>query len=86
MRDHPEFGMQDFVKELIAQDQLEGKALGIAKQFADQGEESLSEKQKYVFQKDVINVFVTTECTCCGLEVPWEEMSFAYDNGGTCGY
>jgi hypothetical protein len=81
-----ESGMQDFVKELIDQNRLEGAALGIAKRFLDQGEESLSEKQKYVFQKNVIDEFVTKECTLCGLDIPWEEMNFAYDNGGFCGY
>ena len=86
MSDYKEFEMRDFVKELIDQNQLEGSALGIAKQFLDQGEESLSDKQKYVFQKNVIDEFVTKECTLCRLEIAWEEMSFAYDNGGFCGY
>jgi len=80
-----ESGMQDFVKELIDQNQLEGSALGIAKQFLGKGEESLSKDQRRVFQRDVIDQFVTKECTLCGSDIPWEEMIFAYSNGGLCG-
>ncbi len=78
--------LADYLKELIKGEGLQEVALGVAKQFLAQGYESLSDKQKYVFDEYIIKVFVTQRCKHCEERISWEEMYFAYQNGGYCGY
>lgn len=74
-----------FVEELIKSSRLEGKEAGIAKQMLDKGYDSLSEKQKFVFDKAIEN-YTIDECQRCGEDIPWCEMFEALDNGGYCSY
>ena len=74
-----------FVEELINSSRLEGKEAGIAKLMLDKGYDSLSEKQKFVFDKAIENN-TFDECQRCGVDIPWCEMLEALDNGGYCGY
>lgn len=74
-----------FVEELINSSRLEGKESSIAKQMLDKGYDSLSEKQRYIFDKAIENNTVA-ECQRCGVDIPWCEMLEALDNGGYCGY
>jgi hypothetical protein len=60
--------------------------LGITKQVIDKGEDSLSEKQKYVFNNEVLKNYESKSCNLCACEIPWSEMYQALDNGGYCGY
>ena len=62
-----------FVEELINSSRLEGKESGIAKQMLDKGYDSLSEKQRYIFDKAIENNTVA-ECQRCGVDIPWCEM------------
>ena len=78
-------GYADFLQSLIDDSYLEGAAEGITKQVITKGEESLSDKQKYVFDKEVLGKYVK-ECTRCGINIPWSEMSAALENGGFCNY
>jgi hypothetical protein len=74
-----------FLHYLVDHGRIDDKAaLGITRQVIDRGEDSLSPKQKFVFKRDVLDVFVTAECKCCGGPVPWSEMYQAYHNGGYC--
>jgi hypothetical protein len=79
-----------FLRHLIAARCLEhgqpddAVAIGITKQVIDRGEDSLSPKQKRVFKRDVLDIFVTAECKCCCGKVRWFEMYQAYRNGGYC--
>jgi len=57
------------------------KEEGIAKQVLDKGFESLSEKQKFIFEK-AINYYVYDECSRCATPIPWVEMLAAEDNVG----
>lgn len=76
----------DFIKELIDNKRLnDSKEEGIAKLVIDEGFENLSDKQKFVFEK-AISEYVYDECSRCGLEIPWSEMSAAEDNGGMCSW
>jgi len=75
-----------FLQQLVDSKHLEGAALGITKQVIDKGEESLSAAQRSVFNKQVIDQFVTHECSRGGHDVPWSEMYEAYTNGGYCSY
>ena len=64
----------DFLRELIFNDRLYGTALEITKRVIEWGENALPEKERYVFQRNVIEVFVTDECSRWGCRIPWSEM------------
>lgn len=76
---------EGFVQALINSGRLEEKEAGIAKRMLDKGYDSLSEKQRYVFDKAIENNSVK-ECKRCGCDIPWCEMLEALDNGGFCNY
>lgn len=78
-------GYNDFLQSLIDNSHLEGAAEGITKKVIAEGVDSLSSKQKWVFEKN-IGDYVTAECTRCGSDIPWSEMYEAYDNGGMCSW
>lgn len=79
---YTEEDFNEFLQELIDSKRLsDPKEEGIAKLVIDKGFGSLSEKQKFVFEKS-IGLFVYEECSRCKLEIPWCEMSAAEDNGG----
>ena len=79
-------GLSDFLREILDGGHLEGAAEGITKKVIADGEDSLSDKQRYVFKSHVLDEFVTDECIRCGSDIPWSEMYEAYDNGGMCGW
>lgn len=58
-----------FVEEIINSSRLEGKEAGIAKQMLDKGYDSLSEKQRYIFDKSIENNTID-ECQRCGVDIP----------------
>lgn len=74
-----------FVEELIHSNHLNDTEKGIAKQMLDLGYGSLSDKQKYVFDKAIENNTIN-ECKRCGSTIPWNEMLEALDNGRYCNY
>lgn len=76
---------EGFVQDLINSGRLEEKEAGIAKRMLDKGYDSLSEKQRYVFDKAIENNSVK-ECKRCGCDIPWCEMLEALDNGVFCNY
>lgn len=85
-RRYLEEDFNDFIQELIDGKRLnDTKEEGIAKHVIDKGFDTLSEKQKFVFEK-AISYYVYEECTRCGEEIPWSEMSAAEDNGGMCSW
>ena len=57
---------------------------GIAKQALNQGVESLSEKQYFVFQKHVLEAHAVNRCIQCEEEIPWHEMIDVHRDGGYC--
>ncbi|MCP4115966.1 MAG: hypothetical protein GY737_11275 [Desulfobacteraceae bacterium] len=77
-------GFSDFLNEIL--DCLDGTAKGITKLVIDKGDGILSDKQKFVFEKEVLDIYTFDECVGCGSNIPWSEMYAAYDNGGYCGY
>ena len=73
-----------FLELLIENEDLNGDALGITKQVIAKGEDSLSPRQKFVFQRDVIRVF-GRPCEGCDCDIPWDEKYDAYhDRDGFC--
>jgi hypothetical protein len=84
--DPVEDSRDDFLQQLIDAGWLQGTALGITKKVIAEGEDVLSEDQKFVFHRYVLDVFVIRECSRMGCEIPWSEMLMAHENGGLCGY
>lgn len=80
-----EEGLSAFVEELIDSNCLEGMEAGIAKLMLDKGYDSLSEKQRYIFDKSIENHTID-EYQRCGVDIPWCEMLETFVNGGYCGY
>jgi len=78
-------GESAFLEELIEYGMLDSTANGITRPVIDKGESGLSDKQRYVFEKQVIERFSTTECKRCQGDIAWSEMFEAHMNGGYCG-
>jgi len=83
---YSEEDFDDFIIELVDNKRLsDAKEEGIAKRVIDKGFESLTDKQKFVFEKS-ISYYIYDICSRCGIEIPWCEMSAAEDNGGRCSW
>lgn len=83
--DGHEDGLNDFLQHLIKRDVLTEKEAGVAKRAMAKGYDSLSEKQRYVFDS-MIKENIVEKCERCGTDIPWCEMIEALDNGGHCNY
>lgn len=83
---YTEDDMSDFVEQIISLNILEKKEEGIARFMLDNGYESLSSKQRFIFDSQVIQPFYVDCCEMCASDVPWCEMYFAYENGGYCSW
>ena len=79
-------GFDEFLQKVIDMEHLEDAALGITKQVIGKGMESLSEKQKHVFQIHVLDVFTIPECSRGGCDIPWSEMYDAATDHGMCSW
>jgi len=78
--------LNEFLQLLIDTERFnDQKEVGITKFVIEQGFEKLSSKQKFIFNK-AIEEYVFEECSRCGNEIPWSEMSAAEDNGGLCSW
>jgi|SRR6218665_1709429 len=74
----------EFLSTLIDGHMLEPMAEGIARIVLDKGVEALSDKQRFVFEKEALGYFYVERCEGCGEDIPWPEMLEAADNGGYC--
>lgn len=64
---------------------LEGAALGIAKKYVVQGDEKMSDKQKYILKNFVLPV-IERRCLLDDSIIPMSELIESLSNGGLCGY
>ena len=76
----------EFLRLLISMKHLDGAVEGITKLVINKGLGALTDKQRYVFDRDVADPYITEECSRCGSNIPWSEMYEAHDNGGLCGW
>ena len=76
----------EFLEQLLQGGHLEDAAEGITKKVVAEGIDSLSDKQRFVFEKHVINEFVRETCNSCSYTISWSEMYAACDNGGLCNW
>jgi hypothetical protein len=73
-----------FLELLIKNEDLTGDAPGITKQVIAKGEDSLTLRQRIVFERDVLRVF-NKPCEGCDCHIPWDEKYDAYhDRDGFC--
>lgn len=63
----------DFLQQLIDGGDIDGAAAGITKSAIAKGIESLSNKQRFVFDRDIAGDFSQPECERCGGIIPWTE-------------
>jgi len=79
---YTEEGFPAFLKTLIEGNRFNNKKeSGVTQQVIDFSISSLSDKQKYVFEK-AISPYLFDKCKFCKFDIPWDEMSSAEDNGG----
>lgn len=78
-------GFADFLREIVDSGRIEGVELGVAKQVIGQGRDSLSDKQRSIFDQ-VLGANTTKMCSRCESGIPWSEMLESLDNGGMCSY
>lgn len=78
--------INEYLHILLDLKTLNGAAEGITKLVIDKGVEALSEKQRFVFEKEVIEPYTYEECARCGCNIPWCEMFGAYENDGLCSW
>jgi hypothetical protein len=75
-----------FLELLIENEDLNRDAHGITKQVIAEGEDSLTPRQRFVFQRDVLRVF-DKPCEGCDCHIPWDEKYDAYhERDGFCVY
>ena len=84
--DENDDGFTEFLEQIVNMNHLDGAALGITKLVIDKGEDALSEKQRYIFQKEVLDEFTIEECERCGSNIPWSEMYDAVTEHSLCNY
>jgi hypothetical protein len=73
-----------FLELLIQNEDLNGNALEITKQVIAKGEDSLTPRQRCVFERDVLRIF-NKPCEGCDRNIPWNEKYDAYhDRDGFC--
>ncbi len=72
------------VRCLLEMKRLEGKVAGIAQKALAEGEDRLSPKQRYIFDKHVRRTYFSLECEVCHCDVPlsefarWEDERMCY--------
>ncbi|HPG36175.1 MAG TPA: hypothetical protein PLW78_10965 [bacterium] len=84
--DHEDRGFKDFLQQIVEGGFIEQPVLGITKQVISKGEESLSEKQKAVFRRKVVDFYKGIKCKRCGDDISWSEKYDAISDHGMCNY
>jgi len=78
-------GLGAFLSDLLDDGYAMGSAAeGIARQVIDKGIDSLTDKQRSVFNNKVLSL-APGECIR-GCEIPWSEKYEAMSNGGLCSW
>jgi hypothetical protein len=75
--------LRQYLQSLIDTDQLDGAARGITLQLIE-GKRPLTDKQQFVFDRDVAEPFLYKTCSICGAEVESRDLD-AYTEAHMCG-
>ena len=73
-----------FLRDLIQSGELSGPALAVTTQVIDRGSDSLSRRQREVFEHRVLDIYVY-DCRQCGDAPAWTDRIYMRSNGGLCG-
>lgn len=73
IKEAEEHGLNEVLAYLLEGDLINGASAGIARQVIDRGTDSLTEKQRFVFDKHIEGEF-RTECDVCGCRRSWDEV------------
>ncbi|KAB2716971.1 hypothetical protein [Brucella intermedia] len=86
MLDFEEKSFRDYLQELVDREYIRDEpAVGITRQVIARGESSLSEKQKFVFDRDVMSDYGRPVCEQCGESIPYSDALFAMEEcSGRC--
>lgn len=71
---------KECLEKLIKLGLFNEKIAGITKFVMAQGYEKLSQKQKYVFDENVIDRYFNRICSRCEEEIPWCEMPYIVED------
>lgn len=80
--DQDDEDFKDYLESLL--DKLDDPAKGITKLVIDKGEDALSPKQRFYYERDVADVYFVDHCKICATPILWGEMEATVYNGGTC--
>ncbi|OAE39610.1 hypothetical protein [Brucella intermedia] len=77
---HEDKSFRNYLQELIDREIIHGgSAEGITRQIIAQGHDSLSDKQKFVFERDVMSAHGLPVCEMCGESIAYENALYAID-------
>jgi hypothetical protein len=65
---------KDYLKYIIESYGIDEVVAGITKQVISKGLDSLSPKQSFIFQKEILDIYTQKECVFCETDIPWCEM------------
>jgi len=80
---------KDYLKQVIELYGIGEVAKGITKQVISKGLDSLSDKQSFIFQKEILDIYTQKECVFCNTDIPWCEMQANIpkdEEDGLCSY
>lgn len=77
--DEEKQALNEFLKERIRHGGMSNAAVGIAKLVKDKGSDSLSSKQNYIFEHEVLGRYANLRCRFCDSEIPIDEAIFAVE-------
>ncbi|WP_312472561.1 hypothetical protein [Brucella sp.] len=75
-----EKSFRNYLQELLDREIIHGGAAeGITRQVIAQGADSLSDKQKFVFERDVFKEHGTPTCENCGDSISYDDALYAIE-------
>jgi hypothetical protein len=74
----------NYLQQLIDGEDIKGAAAGITKKVIADGEESLSQKQSYVFNEEVVKPFLYLKCEQCGTQIDFDDAYEALHGNMLC--
>jgi hypothetical protein len=77
--------LKAILQQLVKDGRLEGRAKGVARQVLARGENTLSERQEWVFNTEVRAEYVDRFCRLCEEPIPLSEVMDSWTNSGLCG-
>ncbi|MGI2031404.1 hypothetical protein ACRQ1B_03325 [Rhizobium panacihumi] len=83
-REQERKSLNGYLEQLLNGEEITGAAAGITKQVIADGEESLSQKQEFVFNRDVREPFLNLKCEQCGTSIPYDDAYEALHGDQLC--